>query len=284
MRLSILTTITNPEQRQDKAIEALNCYCDIADEVIIVNGGDEVSVSKLISESETQGKVFKVDLNWPNEWNWIEFPRHLNEGLKYCTGDWIIRLDIDQFIHEKDFQRLRNALESCPKDYQVATMQKMSFTYENKYYQKGGQEIIMRNLPNIAYGENSEKETDLCFPIHQYGTKPIYEGDKIIYELPWGKSLKSFKTGITYFNYDYYFKTKEFTKKEFWRASRAYHRFYKNWNFGSTEDLAFNKFINMLEGRHKKAPYMAILEDHPKSIRDVIKNLTKEQFGYSGWK
>ena len=37
MKITLLTTITNPEERQDKWKEALACYMQIADELIIEN-------------------------------------------------------------------------------------------------------------------------------------------------------------------------------------------------------------------------------------------------------
>ena len=36
MKVSIFTTMTNPEERMDPWKEALNCYESIADEVIVV--------------------------------------------------------------------------------------------------------------------------------------------------------------------------------------------------------------------------------------------------------
>jgi len=289
MKISILTTITNPEERQDKWIEALSCYYDLADEVVVVNGG-----SPVYTDSHGPWEKIKfVNLPWSYNWNWIELPRHLNAGLKKCTGDWIIKLDIDQFIHEKDFERVRKVLAQVPEDCDVATFQKMSMVYGKKYYQKGGREIAFRNKPYIRFGKNLDKPTDLCFPVKVTSYEKVCldcfndatKGDfcRIWYKLPVGRQLKTFKTGISYWNYDYTFKAQDFVKEEFWRFSQAYYRYFKKWTFGRTKRKAFQVFLNMMKGRHDRAPYTYTLKDHPKYIREAIKNLTKEQFGLNAW-
>jgi len=304
MKLSILTTITNPEQRQDKYKEAFKCYSDLADEVVVVNGGKaeffEFEKKNITYEGKMYGKaVFKfINLEWPEEWNWFELPRHLDAGRRNCTGDWIIKMDIDQMFHEKDFDRIKTKLAECPENIDVATFQKMSMVYGNKYYQKGGQSIAFRNKPYIAIGKNLNKRTDLCFAIRQTGVEKLEQlftysewdergenliEDKIIYDLPVGTGLDTFKTGIQYWNYDYFFKTKEFTKKEFWRFSRAYNRYFKVWTFGNSEEASFKVFLNMMEGRYNRAPYTYKLGDHPKYIREAVKNLQPKQFGFNGW-
>jgi len=297
-KISILTLITNPKERQDKFEEAFSCYKDFADEVIVVDGGRDKEIDGRVDDL---GKMKVVYLHWPREeWNWVELPRHLNEGLKHCTGDWTIRLDIDQLIHERHFIELREILENCPKDFLTATMQKMSFTYRNKFYQKGEQAICLRNNPNIRFGKNFDKKTDLCFPIFQTAIQPFFatfpnkelddkntrRSEEIppYYNLPVGITPKQFKTGVKYFNYDYFFKTKEFTKKEFWRFSRAYYSFFKEWHFGDSEEKSFEIFINMQKGRYKRAPYTAKIEDHPMWLRKAVEELTSEQCGKDLWR
>lgn len=293
MRISILTTITNPDQRQDTWKEALRCYLDLADEVVVVNGGEPLGVDildYLVEKPTKQGfeydlvhKVKEVMMPWPQDWNWLELPRHLNAGREKCTGNWIIKLDIDQMFHEKDFLAIRKQLALCPDNVMVATFQKMTLTYGNKYYQKGEQPIAFRNYPNIEIGKNIEKTTDLCFAIRRTGEVILYEHDEVFYKLPMGHDLPTFKTGIQYWNLDYYFKTKEFTKKEFYRMSRAYYAYTYDWKFGATEEDAFEIFLKMTRGRYNRSPYEAKLKDYPKYIHEALKNLTPEQFGYNGW-
>ena len=277
--ISIITTITNPVERQDKWEEMLSNYLALADEVIVVNGGHNVnSTNNEINVAIKSNKLKFIKLPWSNEWNWIQLPKAINKGIEGAKMDWIIRLDIDQLIHEKDFSRLRHKLSGLPKDCQVATLQKMSFTYNKKYYQKGGQPVIFRNHQGIRVGENLKYKTDLCFPIIPTNKRRVID-----YELPVGYSPKTCKLPISYWNYGYFFKTKEFTKKEFWRFSRAYHRYFHKWVFGDSEESSFKVFLNMMRSRHQKAPYTYKLKDHSKYIKEAVKDLTKEQFGFNGY-
>ena len=84
MSLSIFAT-TNPEERRDPSKEALNCYNEVADEVIV--GG-----------------------NWPKDFSWDHIGKTFQEGYDKCSSDWVIRMDIDYFIHQKDISKLRKAL------------------------------------------------------------------------------------------------------------------------------------------------------------------------------
>lgn len=270
MKITILSTVTNPEDRQDKWKEALECYMALAEEVVIVNGGFKIDIS--------ESKVKVIDLGWSYEWNWIELPRHLNAGLDHCTGDWVLKLDIDQFIHEKDFSELRDQLSKVPIDIDAVTLQKKTLLYSGKYYEKGGGLVAFRNRDYIRIGKNTRYPTDLCFPIVQRGTELVDD-----YELPTGVMLRKAKIGISYWNYDYFFKTQEFTRKEFWRFSKAYQRYYGTWRFGGSEEDSFEKFINGMKGRFDNAPYKWKLKDHPIFIREAVENLTLEQFGYNAW-
>ena len=57
MKVSIFTTMTNPEKRNDPWEEALDCYSHIADE-IVVKGQD-----------------------WPYEFSWEHIVRHFTLAL-----------------------------------------------------------------------------------------------------------------------------------------------------------------------------------------------------------
>ena len=66
MKISIFTTMTNPQKRMDPYKEALKCYEDFADEVIIVGE------------------------NWPEEFSFDYIGKTFQEGFDLCKGDWVI--------------------------------------------------------------------------------------------------------------------------------------------------------------------------------------------------
>ena len=80
--LSIFTSMTDPENRNDPWREALNCYDYFADEVQIVGQ------------------------NWPEEFKWDYIGKVFQEGFEKCNSDWVMRMDIDYFIHEKYKKKL----------------------------------------------------------------------------------------------------------------------------------------------------------------------------------
>ena len=63
-----------PDERMDPWKEALNCYKDFADEVIIT-GQD-----------------------WPEEFTWDHIGKTFQQGLEKSSGDWCIRMDLDYFF------------------------------------------------------------------------------------------------------------------------------------------------------------------------------------------
>ena len=73
--------MTNPEERNDPWEEALNCYKDFADEVIV-------------------GK------DWPEEFLWDHIGKTFQQGLQ-TNGDWAIRMDLDYFFHENDMSYIK---------------------------------------------------------------------------------------------------------------------------------------------------------------------------------
>ena len=83
MKISIITTMTNPEERKDPWKEALECYEDFADEVIIT------------------GK------DWPIEFSWEQIGQYFQKGFEKASSDWVIRMDLDYFFHEKDFKAIK---------------------------------------------------------------------------------------------------------------------------------------------------------------------------------
>lgn len=267
MRLTILTTITNPKERQDKWQEAINCYLDIADEVVIVCGSP-IKDTQLIRDgflSLKEPKIKFIHLDWPDEWNWIELPRHLNMGLEAMNTDWCVKVDIDQFFHERDKKYLIEELENASyHKYPVTNFSKFTVYSPYKMFQKGQVPIaINRSCKDICFGLDTNKRSDLCYPILKTGVKNING-----YDLPVGNLVSlQYRTRIKLYNYDYFFKDLEFSKKEFDRFSRAYKRF-----FGSAKFNA-GTFLNLREQYKNKASYEMKLEDHPIYIREAVKEV-----------
>ncbi len=279
MKISVITTISNPDARQDAWREALASYLDFSDEVIIVNGGDPVEYPK-------SPKLQPYFLDWPKEWDWSELPAHLNLGLEKATGDWVLKMDIDQVIHEATMADLRAILESL-SEFPVATMEKCSFVTAKWCYLKGKIPVLINKgrFPEVRFGEADDKATDLCYPIFARGEILKQGTRRMVARGPAVPESRYGHTGIPYYNYDYTFKIKEVTRSEFFRFSRAYARYFGDWTWGRTEEEAFQFFLQMMRSRFKKCQSLGEfpIENHPRYIREKVASVKPEQFGFDGW-
>lgn len=310
MKISIFTTLTDPERRQDAYLEALECYLDFADEVVVVNG------SKLfnwrledIKENGHEYNIFEpeklkiINYKWPEEFDWTFISEQFQRGYNTCTGDWAIRMDLDYLLHEDDFEAVREFLERC--DAPVACFPKRQFLKADRYSVKAIMPIAFNKK---KYGDRIKLDSglDLCQP--SLDGKEIDKSEMpivarkvptIIADNITGKQREARlpntfeEDGITYvysgfipiWNYECILKTEEVEAKEFYRMARAWGRtFGKNMMGIDSEEYALERFLQMQTARYKATKQNVIsLEQHPKYIQEAIKNLTPEQFGYDGW-
>lgn len=282
MKISIFTLITNPRKYQYAYMEAIDCYSSFADEVIIVDGAGEKSHEyKEISERFKDRNIKFVYLYWPEKWDWIELPKHLNAGLLNCSGDIAIKMDIDYLLHEEDFDNLRKSLqEIIDKDYMIGAFVKKNILNKKYAYQKAvlPNAINLKYRNQIRYGRTEDDTTDWCQPLSIADS----ELDK---DLPVGREFK--KSDMAWlscniYNYDAFFRTKEFQKKEFWRFAQAYSTipaFKDKW--GATEEESWQLFVKQMKGRREKHELLEV--DHPRFIKDRVANMKPEEFGFDNW-
>lgn len=268
MKLSILTMVTKPDERQDLWREALQNYCALADEVICVNGGPTLTYP--------DSKVKFVDLFWPEEWDWEELPKHLNAGLAACTGDWVLKLDIDQLIAEKDFNKLRSLLPKIPETVDLLSLVKLNYVANMKYYSKNTQPILFRRKPDIGFGViNGLPKGDLCMPMRivEIGANGV----------PIGEEIPSENTDCFYWNFSYTFKTEEVAKAHYLRMCRAYRKYYKDNVLGANDEESWQQFMHMVLEKYKKAIHEVTYYELPESMRRPINQIKPEQKGYNIW-
>lgn len=299
MKISIFTTLTDPEQKQYPYREAIVNYLDFADEVVIVNGGNQYNLDE---EYIQHPKIHYIFYPWPEEFDWTFIGEQFQRGYDACTSDWCLRLDADYLIHPDDFKPIREFLEACNKP--IARFAKKQFLLADRYR--------VKSLLPIAYNKTKFGDRiklngggDLCQPTID-GKEPknkdittIRKPQMIIIMDEDTKEVKKRlpktiqKDGITYqlvesipiWNYECLLRTKEVEAREFHRFAKAWKRTFKIDHLGAeSEKVALQKFLDMQLGRFKNQTWKKIkLEDHPKYIQKTIKNLTKEQFGYSLW-
>ena len=243
MNISIFTSMTDPIARNDPWEESLSCYKDFADEVVVV-GQD-----------------------WPKEFQWDYIGKTFQEGFDKSIGDWVLWMDLDNMIHEKDFQYIKNLLANNFEKPAVGFPMRQIFT-PDRYQMKTIKCLALnkKKFPMIKLNGGG----DLCLPT--INNKLIKVKDLQISKKP-------------VWNYDTVFRTKEIIKSDRLRFAKAWYAYFGDWGDrgGPTEIEAFEAWFKMVSERYNKHFLKLKIEEHPKYIIQKLKNLTPDQFGYDAF-
>lgn len=245
MKVSIFTTATDPVRRGDPFLEAMTCYEEMADEVVL--------------NSQP----------WPKEFEWTHIADMFQKGYEACTGDWVLHMDLDFFFHEKDYQEIRNALATY-SNFPAVSFWKWQFFVPGRYNLKSRLVIAVnkgRFGGRIKFDGGGVG--DLC--------QPSLDGKY----LDPGKVPEA---RIPFYNYDEMWKTKEQLLDDKGRFARAWQRTFNEWKLGGPDDeSAYNKWYQMVQGRFDKHIHTLDISKHPKFIQEKLKSLTPDQFGHNGF-
>ncbi len=235
--------MTNPEKRMDPWKEALNCYEDFADEIIIT--GDD----------------------WPEEFTWDHIGKTFHEGFEKSTGDWVIRMDLDYFFHERSINKFKKLLNDYNEFPAVAFPQYQIFT-PDRYQVKTKLCIALnkKKFPNIVLNGGG----DLCAPT--INGKQILNKDVPFLNIP-------------IYQYDSVFRTKDVIAADRARFARAWYRYFNEWadRGGETPEEAFDAWYKMVSIKYKKHVHKLKDSEHPKYINDKLYSLNENQFGFNAF-
>ncbi len=241
--ISVFTTMTNPGERNDPWEEAINCYQSISKDLVIV--GED----------------------WPEEFDWGVFNKIYQSGFDKCKGDWVIRMDLDYFIHDEDIEALYSVLEKYKNEPGIVMPQYQFFTYD-RYQIKTKLCLILnkKKFPDIKL--NGGKDRMLA----------TLNGDLLTY-----KNVPQVRIPI--WQYDSMFRTKEIIMNDRARFARAWKRTFGNYGDrgGSDPEYAYQAWFNMIEKRYKRHLFRKTIEQHPSFIKEKLKNLKDDQFGHSAF-
>lgn len=261
MGLSIFTTTTDAARRGDTFRESLKCYEDLADEVVIVNGGWGV-------HSWEDNKRKTVRSYWPREFSWEFIGQQFEKGYQACTQDWCIRMDLDFLFHEKDFEAIKQMLSAHPLA-PALSFYKKQFILPDRFNVKSR---LVLALNKKEYGDRLKLNGggDLC--------QPTLDGRELMIDgLP--------ETGIAIYNYEKLVKTKKQIADDQGRMERAWFKRFGEYQMSKdgTDESAYKAWYQMQQGRFNKPNEKIKLSEHPKYIQETIKNLKPENFGYNGF-
>lgn len=255
MKLSIFTTATNPTKRGDNWRDSLKCFYELADEVVIIQGGaEEIDKSNYYE--------------WPFEFDWLQISRAYQKGYDACTGDWALFADLDFIFHEKDYENIRKTFETH-SDSPALSFWKYQFILPDRYNLKS-RRVIAINKRLVGDRIKMNGGGDLC--------QTTLDGKHLTPDdVP--------ESRIPFYNYEKILKTKEQITEDVGRMERAYERHFGKKQYGSYEsdEDAYEKWYTAQKGKFAKPQQKIKLEEHPKVMQETIKNLNPENFGYNGF-
>lgn len=261
LKLSIFTTLTNPEKRSDLWREALACYRDLADELVIVDGGNSYDAV------EKYSNIYLYH-EWPKEFSWPFIGEQFQRGYEACTGDWVIHCDLDMIFHERDFGRIREAFREYNSSPAIS-FYKWQFILPDRYNLKS-RLLLAVNKGKFGDKIRFDSGGDLC--------QPSYNGDQLLLQdMP--------QSGVPFYNYEKVLKTKTQIMDDQGRMERAYKRHFGHYQLAKndTDSSAFQGWLQMQYGRLNKPHEKIPLTAHPKYMQETLKNLQPGQFGYSAF-
>lgn len=268
MKLSIFTTQTNSKYRGDHLSQSLDCYTDLADELLVVNGCD--SAGELdkwrLTEDHDQYEYKQVDKDWPKEFSWDFIGSQFQRGYEACTGDWVIHMDLDMLFHENDFAEIRQVLEQHNNEPAVSFL-KRQFILPDRFNLKS------RLIVAVNKGKFGDR---IRFDSGGDGCQPSLDG---VYIQPGSVPDIS----IPIWNYECLLKTKEQLLEDKGRFARAWQRHFGEYKLGGPDDeSAYLAWLKMVVGRFTKPQEFIAWGAHPKYIKETIRHLKPEQWGYDG--
>lgn len=130
-KLSGYTTTYNCEERFYPYIASIKSMAGFCDEVIVLDAGSsDGTFEKLNNTFKEYENVHihqhKVDFNNPR-WA-IDSDGHQKARARdLCTGDFCWQQDIDEIVHEKDYQKIRDILRTFPKNVPIISLPIIEF-------------------------------------------------------------------------------------------------------------------------------------------------------------
>ncbi len=260
MKLSVFTTVTDPDARGDDVDDALECYDQLADEVVVVDGTAYGSLWD-------KGKLKCISYKWPKEFSWRFIGEQFTRGYEACTGDWVIRADIDMVWHERDFDTIRRACENNP-DVPALSFYKWQFVLPDRYNLKS-RLVLVANRKKFGSRIRFDSGGDVA--------QMSLDGKYITPDdVP--------QVGVPLYNYEKLLKTEAQIKDDVGRMARAWHAYHGEYRLGGPEnESAYAEWLKMAVGRFNKPQQQIPLSDHPKYVQETIANLRPYQWGYNGF-
>lgn len=139
--LSVALTCSDPISLDFPLIECFNSVLPIADEIVLVNGDMDQThgeVNQCMRKFNFIGST-KFDvyhLPWRDSFRKNMSLIAKTASISQCTGDYVLLLDADEVIHERDYDKISQCIEKGEDAYSFSTIH---FYRDYFHYKKYGE-------------------------------------------------------------------------------------------------------------------------------------------------
>ncbi len=156
--ISGYTTTHNCVKQNYPFVESITSMLDCLDEVVVVDGGSTDGTLGVLQDLAREHSKLKVILN-PRDWSHKRFAVFDGDqkavARSHCTGDFCWQMDVDEVIHESDYEKIRQLTKHVHKSNQLIALPVVEF-----WGNKGKVRIdinpwkwrLSRNYPHITHG------------------------------------------------------------------------------------------------------------------------------------
>jgi hypothetical protein len=135
IKLSGYTTIKNvisSDYPWRQSIESMLGFCD---EVVVLDGGsDDGSYEEILNWQKEESKLIVKQIK--RDWNDPKFALFdgANKALSrtLCTGEWCWQQDVDEIVHEEDYQKIKPLIRQMPKSVQLLCLPVVEYWGNNE--------------------------------------------------------------------------------------------------------------------------------------------------------
>lgn len=147
--VSVVMSVYNGEKTLKKALDSISSQSYISWELIVINDASTDNTLIILKEFK---KKFPDRIKIINNKKNIGLTKSLNIGISFAKGDYIARLDADDWYHKEKLQRQIGFLEKN-KDYGV-----VGTYYTNIYKETGEEKLIKLPVTNEEIKRNLIKK------------------------------------------------------------------------------------------------------------------------------
>jgi len=289
MKISAHVNITKPKTYNYPYLECLQSFLPVCDEIIVVNGDPDNTDGSIDDIKKLSDKIKVYDYLWNDkEWDWTNICTHHQFGFEKCTGDWVIKLDIDYVLHENYIQPILNQLEGFLKlkvrPFGV-NVRKANILLADTVMHKSQIPFIVnkKDYPKICYGIAYDRPDFMAAIIKEREKNGIFIGESI---MNMNEMLRDIDACLLTYDFTFMDYQQVLALR---KANYTAYQKYENpcWTIKEEdlEDEVMDKFRKMLLARMDKKNSIIDICDHPIYIQDKVSKLTKDMLGYNmfGW-